>query len=189
MLFMCLFYVSHTRCSTCHPAEDSRSKDPTVHDGCRRSIASGEVEVASGVFSLEKILDEHKARLEVDESWVESRRINGALRGNTLKVDSCGNRGVSGLDKVAATSVPPQMPEDMVDLETRRNILKQSYARREAELKDFYLSEVRELDRIESLGIDARASRVKPSRDHSQSKPTNFRFTLSLPSALSGRLL
>ena len=162
-----------------------------MHDGCRRSIASGEVEVASGVFSLEKILDERKARLEVDESWVESRRVNGALRDNILKVGSCGNRGASGLDNVAATSAPPQMLEDMalMDLETRRNILLQSYARREAELKDLYLSEVRELDRIESLGIDARASRVKPSRDHLQSKPTNFRFTLSLPSALSGRLL
>lgn len=150
-------------------------------DGCGRSIASVEVEVSSGVFSLERILDEHKARLEVDESWVESRRVNGALRGKILKVDSCGNRGASGF--IAATSVPPQMPEDMalMDLKTRRNILKQSYARREAELRDIYLSEVRELDRIESLGIDARASRVKPSRDHLQSKPTIFRFTLSLP--------
>lgn len=162
-----------------------------MHDGCRSSIAPGEDEVASGVFSLEKILDEHKARREVDECWVESRRINGSFHGNILKVDSYGDRETSGLDNVAATSVPPQMPEDTVlmDLETRRNILKQSYARREAELKDLYLFEVRELDRIESLGIDVRASTEKQSRDHLQSKPTNFSCTLILPLALSGRLL
>jgi hypothetical protein len=187
MFLICLPHVSHTRCSTCHPAEESWCNDPAVHDGCRSSIAPGEVEVASGVFSLEKILDEHKARREVDESWVESRRVSGSLRGNILKVDSCGDREASGLDNAAATSVPPQMPEDMalMELETRRNILKQNYARREAELKDLYLSEVRELDRIESLGIDVRASRVKQSRDHLQSKPPNFSCTLILSSALS----
>lgn len=147
---------------------------------------------ANGFLQIESLVDERGMRPDISE-WVESRRESSSLRGNAFKVDSCVNSGIFGLEYVSTNAANLQQQGDrahlqqqgdrahiqqqgdrtVMDLETRRNILKRNYAKREAELKDLYLSEVRELDRIESLelGFDACASRTEQNKKQLQSKP------------------
>ena len=141
---------------------------------------------ANGFLQVENLVVECGMRQDICE-WVESRRESSSLRGNAFKVDSRVNRGIFGLEYVSTNAVHLQQQGDraVMDLETRRSILKRSYAKREAELKDLYLSEVRELDRIESLelGFDACASRTEQKRELLQSKFIDFISALDLRTA------